>query len=266
MKKIITKYGYIFQLSNIINLIGITVAGIFGYFGIRDNNNQDILNAILAILEALAIAQILANNESFKVRKIIEKLFQSSSSFLSTRKDIDAHEPFQQFLEQGHDIVIMGVSLLGTIGPLRDFLKSLANQGIHLRFLLLNPDSQWLVPAAESHGVSAESLRNDIMASLAHLKQLSDSVDRNKAEFVQFRLLNTIPYSSIVMRDGNTEKGIIRCELYLYQADTSKRPAFILTPNDGKCFNQYRDIIDRLWIDSQSQKKPEEQNQSARSS
>ena len=198
---------YLFQPATIITIIGGIVSGIMGYSGIKNNNLQQTSNAILTILGALAVAQILAGYENSKIRKNLEKLLQSSSSFMSNRKEIDAHEPFQQFLAQGHDIVMIGVSLVGTVGPLRTFFKSLANQGISLRFLLLNPDSLCLEFAAKSHGVSVESLRNDIMSSLMHLKQLADSVDRNKAKYVQFRLLSTAPDSSIVMRDGNSDKG-----------------------------------------------------------
>jgi len=80
------------------------------------------LNAILTILMALAIAQILAGYESSKVRKNIEKLLQNTSSFLSNRKELDEHEPFQQFLSQGHDILMTGISLVSTVGPLRTYL------------------------------------------------------------------------------------------------------------------------------------------------
>lgn len=95
------------------------------------------------------------------------------------------------------------------------------------------------------------------MSSLAHLKRLADSVDRDKAGYIQFRLLNIIPDTSIVMRDGNSDKGVIRCELYLYQVDTTERPAFRLTTADGEYYNRYRDALSRLWNDSEVLKKPE---------
>lgn len=84
----------IFEPASAITFIGCIVAGVLGYFGIKNNDLQQTSNAILAVLGALAIAQILAGYESSKVRKNIDRLLQSTPSLLGSRKELDAHEPF----------------------------------------------------------------------------------------------------------------------------------------------------------------------------
>jgi hypothetical protein len=214
-----------------------------------------VLGAILAVLGALVYLQLAANFASLESKisteKIEKLLRRQGKPLFTTRKGLDAEEPFQQFLAQGQDLLITGISLIGTVGPLRAFLRDLAERGIRLRFLLFDPESPFLEAAAQEHGVSPESLRADISASLNHIHQIKESVGEGKREFVQYGLLRTVPDTSIVMRNGNNNDGVIRCELYLYQTDTTGRPAFRITPSDGMVYQSIRDAAERLWRDSQ---------------
>jgi len=208
---------------------------------------------MLVVLGALVIDQIIAGYCASKIRKSIEHiedLLERPASLFTSRAELDVAEPFETFLLKSQDILIVGISLVSTVGPLRTLFRTLIGQGASLRFLLLDPDSSYLGVAAQSHRVSAESLRNDISATMLHLNQLVGSADSSKGGSIQFRLLTSIPNMSFVMRDGNRINGEIRCELYLYQTDTTERPAFRLTPDDEIIYRRYRDSIERLWSDS----------------
>jgi hypothetical protein len=248
-----------FPIANVvILLIGILIA-LIGFLISSDsvdmsslliNIGSDII--VVALIFFLGKLLYIDPQEELSERLMrIEKSVTTSKPPFLSRAKFDAKEPFTQFLAQGQDVLITGLSLVSTVGPLRTFFKTLVQQGTNLRFLLLTPESPCLELAAQSHGVSPESLRTDIMSSLQHLRQLVDSAGDSELGSVQFRLLKTIPDASIVMRDGNRDTGEIRCELYLYQTDVSERPAFRLIPADGADYYRYRGAVERLWSDSE---------------
>jgi hypothetical protein len=235
--------------ENVISLLGIIIAGILGYSGIKSNDTQQALAAILTVLGTFAIAQIIAGYESSKAQKRLERieyLIQRPSSF-SSRSEIDAQEPFQRFLTHGQSVLIIGISLVGTVGPLRGLFKDLVQKGVKFRFLLLNPSSPCLEFVAEAHGMSQNSLRNDIVASLAHLAELVETIHGSKNGAMQYRLMNNTPGASAVMRDGNSDQGVIRSELHLYHTDTTGRLTYSLTPDDGEVYSFYRDALEQMW-------------------
>lgn len=241
----------LFKPENIITLIGIIVAVVLAYSGIKNNNTAQTLNGIVTVLAALATAQLISGFSAPKTKKSIEHiehLLQEPYTSFMTRGQLDTISPFERLLERGQDILIVGTSLLGTVGPRRKFFKALAQNGASLRFLLMDPEASFIEAAACSHGVSIDSLRNDISATLSHLNSLVGSVGNGGS--IQYRLLTTMPNMSFVMVDGNKTNGEIRCELYLYQTDITERPVFRLTPADETVYQRYKDSLERLWRDS----------------
>jgi hypothetical protein len=240
------------EFRNIVPLLAIILA-FLATVGIPQRWGFDTQRIILALLGVLALDT--AVERLGYLRRIEDSIkslggIASRPTFLN-RTMLDAEEPFTQFVSRGQDVLITGLSLLSTVGQLREFFKRTVQQGTNLRFLLLDPESPCLGSVAQFHGASPESLRTDIMSSLQHLQQLIDSVRDSKGGSIQVRLLTTIPGTSIVMRDGHRDIGVIRCELYLYQADVSQRPAFRLTPANGTDYHRRRDAAERLWEDSQ---------------
>jgi class 3 adenylate cyclase len=169
-----------------------------------------------------------------------------------TREALNNVESFQAFLAAGTDILVIGVTLLGTIGPLRSFLAGLANHGATLRFLLLDPESPQLPLAALAHGTTPESLKTDIASTLIHLKELAGTRPPGRSPAIQWRLLEAMPTASMAIRDGGADTAEIRFELYLYRTHTSARPAVRLTPADEDIFTKVRDAAEALWNDART--------------
>jgi len=204
------------------------------------------LLAINALVERLTYLRKLETNISSLSAKLGKPLFR-------TRPTLDAEEPFDQSLERARDLLIAGLSLVATVGPRRDILKRMMQQGSNLRFLLLDPSSPCLEIAARTHGVSADSLRSDITSTLHHLRQMGNlkSLANHKAGSLQVKLANTILGASIVMNDSTTKAGEITCELHLFHVGATERPAFRLTPTDGPVYSRFRDSIEALWTASE---------------
>lgn len=239
------------SFRNVVPLITIILA-FLGAIGFLQNMGFASDKIILVILGVLAVDTVVERlgyliRIEDKVNSL--SLMASRPRFLS-RALLNVDESFEQFVARGQDVLISGVALGGTVGPLRAFFRKTVQQGTNLRFLLLDPNSQCIEFAARSHGTSPELMRNDILSSLGYIKELKESLGDSGGDFIQVRLLRAIPEAGIVMRDGNRDTGEIRCELYLYQTDVSERPAFRLTPGDGATYHRYRDVIERMWNDS----------------
>ena len=74
MSRIRSVLAILFEPTNLITIVGVVVAAVLAYSGIVNNNTQQALTAILAVLSALAIAQIVSGYEASKSAKIIEKI------------------------------------------------------------------------------------------------------------------------------------------------------------------------------------------------
>ena len=60
--------------ENLILVIGVVVAAVLAYIGVRNNDIQQALNAILAVLGSLAIAQVIEGYETVKRDKQVETI------------------------------------------------------------------------------------------------------------------------------------------------------------------------------------------------
>lgn len=169
------------EFRNVVPLVTIILAflGAGGFLQRLGFTTDQIILALLGILAVDTVVERLGYLS--RIEDSVKSLSVATSKplFLS-RAMLNADEPFEQFVVRGRDVLISGVSLVGTVGPLRTLFKTTIQRGTNLCFLLLDPESPCLELAARSHGVSAESLRNDIISSLGHLQQLVDSVGSSK--------------------------------------------------------------------------------------
>ena len=243
----------LFTLRNIIPMLTIILA-FLGVSGLIKSSMFPTDKLILALLGVLAIDTVVVRfGYLSRIEDSIKSLsLTTSKPLFVNRATLNSDESFEQFVSRGRDVVIVGITLVGTVGPLRTLLKTTMQQGTILRFLLLDPESTGIQLAARSHGVSPESLRNDILSSLGHLRQLMDSRRGNKGGSLEVRLLNAIPDAGIVVCDGNRDTGEIRYEMYLFQTDAAGRPAFRLRATEGEIFRRFCDAVERAWDDSVS--------------
>ncbi len=241
----------LFALRNIIPLITIVLA-FLGVSGLIQSSTFTTDKLILALLGVLAIDTVVERlGYLSRIEDSIKSLsLTTSKPLLVNRATLNSDESFDHFVARGRNVLIAGITLVGTVGPLRTFFKTTMQQGTKLRFLLLDPESAGIHLAARFHGISPESMRNDILSSLEHLRQLMDSTCGNKGGSIEVRLLKAIPDAGIVVRDGNRDTGEIRYEMYLFQTDVSGRPAFCLRATDGEIFRHFRDAAERAWNDS----------------
>jgi hypothetical protein len=171
----------LFALRNIVPLITIILA-FLGVSGLIQSSTFTTDKLILALLGVLAIDTVVERlGYLSKIENSVKSLsLTTSKPLFVNRATLNSDESFEQFVARGRDVLIAGITLVGTVGPLRTFFKTTVQQGAKLRFLLLNHESTGIQLAARFHGVSPESMRNDILSSLEHLRQLMHSSRGNK--------------------------------------------------------------------------------------
>ena len=123
-------FHQLFTLRNTIPLLTIILA----FLGVSGFINSSIFTTdklILALLGVLAIDTVIVR---FGYLSRIEDSIKSLS--LTARKPIfvnratlNSDESFEQFISRGRDVLIVGLTLVGTAGPLRTFLKTTMQQG-----------------------------------------------------------------------------------------------------------------------------------------
>jgi hypothetical protein len=242
----------LFQLRSIVPLLTIIGAFLVGFdIPTKWWTNIDKIQVILVLLGMLALDAFV---ERLGYLKRIEDGIKSLSGIVDkplfmNRNKLEIEENFPEFVKPGNDLLLIGLSFAGIVPQHQRLWEAKVQEGGTLRFLLLDPESPHVELAAKFHHMSPESLRSAIKATLTVLQQLKDSAKDTKGS-IQFRLLQIIPTSSVVVRDGNRGMGVLRCELYLYRADVNQRPVFRLTPANGIDYLRHRDAAEQLWKDS----------------
>jgi len=185
-----------------------------------------------------------------RIEDDVKALLSRSTRFpLHNRDVLNAEENFTKFVDQGRDILLSGATLSPSTGAFKTFIRQrVIERRKRFRFLLLNPHAPDLEFIAQSHGLTAQTLRNDIDNSLANIASIIKDVPESKRNLIQVRLIDTIPLH-LAMRDGHDDGGVIRCEIHLHKVDSARRPSFSLTPTD-EAYIDFLAAAENLWEDA----------------
>jgi hypothetical protein len=250
-------YNYLPALGVIFSLLAAIVSLYKSGF-----SSEPVILFILAFLSFDALMERIGYQRTIQEKVVgletevnsLRRSIESNKARFLNRDALNAREPFKDFLTKGERILITGLTLVGTIGPLLQFFKKRVNEGAQLQFLLLDKADEHLLEfAAKVHGVSSDALRSDIGSSIEQFKQLSRAIDKDAKGSVELKVLKTLPTASVTLvgpRDKPNSlfvSGEIRCELYLYKIGVDERPAFNLTPSDGEIFIQCKAAVLELW-------------------
>jgi len=141
-KRIKQMFQVLKEPENLIVTMGVLVSASLAYLGIRNNDIQQALTAILAILGALAIAQIVAGYAAVKRDKqvgTILSLLRKSDNLHLSPSQLEASQELIAFVERDKpkkaDLIELSTA---SIDPL---LESLIRENCQIRLLIQNPNS-----------------------------------------------------------------------------------------------------------------------------
>lgn len=239
--------------ENLILGVGVIIAAVLAYVGIRNNDIHQALNAILAVLGSLAIAQIVEGYEKVKRDKqfetmltLLQRSSRTDSPHLRSREELI---PLPDRCPNAEKILLIGPSLAFVVRYTEYFKQRLLDKAT-LRFVLMNPENSTiikaLVPLLE---LGEDYMVADIRTSLAFLKAVSENAPRAKQ--IEVRVIDYVPPLSFAMIDGHLPKGHIIVQLFPYKSSSATRPHLLLTPSEThRWYTYFRDVCENIWRDA----------------
>jgi hypothetical protein len=266
----------LFTLENIIAVIGIIIAAFLAVLGIWQRSQELTLNAIIALLTALALNQTIIQYKNVTEYESASRMEASLSDLFELQTEISKQirdlpfanirlaprrgnfkgslsDTFQDVLgdfpKKPHSVCISGLTLLGALAMDPGFFNDIAeNQESSLRFLIVKPGSAAVCSAA-GFQEDMKAREDRIRTAIGLLKDI-----RGKRDNVEIKLTPISPPFSLVIIDPDKPSGVTQVELYGRGIDTRDRPHFLLTkkmhPYWHKFFN---DQFTALWNEKEAQ-------------
>ncbi len=163
-----------------------------------------------------------------------------------------AHNFEDLFRNIKKEIFIGGSSLLSISTGSRDLLKAKILQGIKVRLLIMDPDSEVVEIITRQIGGKATFL-NEIKTSLLLFQKLEEELEDIKSPGLgqlQVHTYKTIPSHSFISIDPTEQSGLIIADIGPYLGKSHQRPSMMLTPKRGGLFEQYQDLAEAMWQES----------------
>lgn len=236
--------------ENLILIVGIIVAAILAYIGIRNNDIQQALNAILAVLGSLAVAQVIVGYETVRRDKqvetilaLLQKSSHADSPYLRPRQEL---APLPTRCPNAKQLLLIGHSLAFEVRYTEYFNQRLLD-GATLRFVVMNPQNNFIIKAVLPLIETAEDgMVADIQTSLAFLKGIRKNASDKRQ--LEVRVIDHVPPLSFAMADGYLETGHIIVQLFPYRSSSAMRPHLLLTPTETpRWYVYFRDICESIW-------------------
>ena len=239
--------------ENLILIVGVIVSVVLAYSGIRNNDNQQALAAILSILGALAVAQLITGYETVKrdnkieaALSLLQKIGASASTPLKLRTELP---PLPARAQNAKDILIIGRSL-AIVLRYTEFFEKRLRDGATVRLAMVDPNNEAvckaLSPLLET---SLEGFISDVRSSLGLVNRLNQATQG--AGKLEIRFIEFVPTLSLVVVDAQLPTGHIVVELLPYQVGPASRPHLIFRASENPFwFVYFREIAERIWRDA----------------
>jgi hypothetical protein len=243
--------------ENMILIVGVVVSIILAYSGIRNNDIPQTLAAILSILGALAIAQLITSYEDVKRNKqietvlsILQKVSMSASTPLRLRTEL---QPLPTRAQNAKDILIIGRTL-AIVLRYTEFFEQRLRDGATIRLAMVDPNNESVCNAMSPLlEMSPEGFLSDIRSSLGLINRLARATQGGGK--LEVRFIEFVPTLSLVVVDPQLPTGHIVVELLPYQVDPPSRPHLIFKASENHYwFVYFREVAEHIWQDAKPYK------------
>lgn len=161
--------------------------------------------------------------------------------------------PIYHAVNEAEDILKMSSKEFWVIGTTlaywsevkrNEVIEAVLKRGIHCRFLLTSPDSEFLETAKQEGIIGAETNKEEIQQTIAyfvkHLKNNTELKQKNLQDRIEIRTFNLPFLYSMAVCDPYSENGMMYVEPYSY--DTPKGDRYLLVVRkveQRKLFDRY---------------------------
>lgn len=218
------------EFSLLIALIGIVS---FGYeVFLRDLTFRQYKQALQEILNPDAVR--LGIHGIFKNRSELG----SATSFEGLFKNVK------------REIFIGGSSLLSISTSSRELIKEKVLQGIDVKLLLMDPDSQ-VVELITKQGGGKHTFLNEIKTSLLLLQRIQDEIEETSGYPGRAKLTvhtyDTIPSHSFISVDSGDSSGVIVADIGPYLGRSTPRPSMMVGNKKNGMYDYWQEMNHLMW-------------------
>jgi len=214
-------------------------------------STDQVLLWILEILGLLALSELVQRYTTFRaMQHRISVIASTSEKFVTGQiadlflKERSQFPSLSERVRSARQIWLLGTSLDAIVTYHYGLFVEKAAEGVHLRFLLMDPESTSV--AARAHGLydsSPASLKGDIQRTIEKVQRISAEPNAS----VELRITDFIPSQGLVLIDPRSHGGTIVVELYPYNVTADHRAHFELAQNDAKWYGFFLQQYDELW-------------------
>lgn len=257
IKKIVS-----FVLESIFPIVIVFIAILVSFKPQIGNFTFDTNDIILSLFSILAIDSILdkyktkkriidkieltgnkVNNIEDDINSISEKLnVLDANEILKKRSDFERLEHI--FKQSKKDLFISGVNLEGIV-PSCDIIKEMANNGVHIRLLMLDPNGKRLVASSDMSGITNSERKKKIKANFDFLTK--EFAQELQTKNIELKIIDNVLPLSFIGIDISSEDGRIIVQNYLFKTPSSKSLMLEFTQKQIYWYNLYKDQLELIW-------------------
>jgi len=240
------------QPGNVITAVLAVAALGIAVAGVATRSDVWVWGAVLLVLEATALAQIVASvatirrdRQTAEVLSILQSVRIVSNPELRQRTEMS---PFPEAVRGAQDILMVGRTL-GVVLRFTEPLEERLRSGATVRLVILNPNQYGLFEAACVGDVPSGTLKADHRTGWDLVRRIARA--SRSSDQLQLRLTNSVPTLSLVTIDGHLPSGTILVEMIPYGKSANLRPHLLLSVREHpRWFAYFREVAEDSFRDA----------------
>jgi hypothetical protein len=255
---------YLSQPENLTNLAAFVIAVVLGYRGIQSGATHEYLQAMLAVLGILALAQLVAGYSAVQRDARIQRLMELTEGLenqLVSQLGADrffvrrgALPPIESAFVNAKQIDVSAISLATLSVTHHALLDSSREAGCKIRLICTNPANRQIANLIAERIPEAPNGDMHIAHVGTALKALRSITGQSASGGnLEVRVINSLPPFGLFVVDGDSSHGKLRVELYPYGCPVADRPVIeLLASRDGDWYVLFRQQFEALWQKAES--------------
>jgi hypothetical protein len=208
----------------------VTLAGSisFGILGLIGKTSQEIVTSgILAVLALVSVSLLRIRSQAERIDESLQGISNSRPTADRFFSDVDDRSEISQMISTSRTLWLQGWTLKLHLMAHEDEIRRGVANGLHVRILVIEPDSGAMnIAANESGDHSADELSATLKSNLARLAAPISGVVSGTLEV---RTLNHVPHHTLIASDPESAQGRSLLRMATFGGDHSKRPSFSVT-------------------------------------
>lgn len=159
-------------------------------------------------------------------------------------RDLEREQSLLEFMHNSTDFLLVGHTLRSQCADIRNGLKNMIEwEPVLLRFAIVHPQLIDIQGLSKIYEMDQKTLMDDICSSLLVFAELLEISGHGR---VEVKLLDTIPFLNTAVKYRTKKKFSVRCGIYLYNEDYTRRP-YILLKEDHPMQAMFKEQAESLW-------------------